>query len=40
MEYNFDADKTERLNLYVKEKIKEFQSDLKVDFLTQSLYVD
>lgn len=40
MEYNFDADKTERLNLYVKEKIREFQSDLKVDFLTQSLYVD
>lgn len=40
MEYNFDADKSERLNLYVKEKIREFQTDLKVNFLTQSLYVD
>lgn len=40
MEYNFDADKTERLNKYVKEKIREMSEDLSVHFLTDSLYID
>lgn len=40
MEYNFNAEKTERLNTYVKEKIKELQEELKISFLTHSLYVE
>lgn len=39
MEYNFDADKTERLNTYVKNKITEMSDELTIDFLTESLYV-
>lgn len=38
MEYQFDADKSERLNRYVKEKIELCKNDLKVKFLTTSFY--
>ena len=39
MEYDFDEGKTERLNAYVKDKITEMTENLKVDFVTESLYV-
>lgn len=38
MEYNFDADKTKRMNAYVKEKISEMSEQLHIDFITESLY--
>lgn len=38
MEYGFDTDKTARLNTYVKAKLSEFQDDLAINFITDSLY--
>lgn len=39
MEYNFDVNKTQRLNNYVKEKIGELNKQIEIKFLTESLYV-
>lgn len=39
MEYNFDKEKVERLNKYVKEKIAEFEKLLNINFITESLYI-
>lgn len=39
MEYNFDTDKTERLNDYVKKTIAELEKSVNINFLTDSLYV-
>lgn len=39
MEYNFDSEKTERLNQYVKMKIAEFKPKMEINFITESLYV-
>ena len=38
MEYGFDTEKTARLNTYVKEKLREFQTVLETNFITDSLY--
>lgn len=40
MEYDFDANKFERLNKYVKEKISELTKYMNIKFLTKSLYVE
>lgn len=40
MEYNFDENKFERLNEYVKTKIFEIKKILDVKFLTKSLYTE
>lgn len=38
MEYKFDNQQAERVNLYVKQKLKEFDKDIKIVFVTDSLY--
>lgn len=40
MDYNFDIDKKARVNKYVKDAIHEMADDLKVGFITKSIYVD
>ena len=38
MEYTFIKDRTEELNQYAKDKLAELASDIKVNFVTTSLY--
>lgn len=40
MEYGFDAAKTERLNNYVADKIREMETDIDIRFLTPTLYLN
>lgn len=40
MDYNFENDKKERVNKYVRDVIREMADELKVGFITKSIYVD